>query len=404
MISCAETQAEDVIATMECLTALGAFIGRNENGFAVSPVDKKNLPKETIFFPCGESGSTLRFMLPVACALGIRGAFEMKGRLPRRPINPLDEQLENHGIKLWREGDVLHCEGQLQPGDDYEIPGDISSQFISGLIMALPLLNAPSRLSVTGTVESGGYIEMTLEAAEAFGMKIEVEKDYYRTEHSGSFMSRNVREYKFDGTETYKSPGIIETEGDWSNSAYWMCAGAMPRGRVVLHGLNKNSAQGDSALYKILSKMGADVSAVEDAILVKEDRRHSIEIDARPIPDLIPVLAAIASVGSGKTTIRNAQRLRIKESDRLTSTKDVLKSLGASIQETADGLMIDGVKSLRGGTVDSHDDHRIAMMAAIASAACESVPVTINGAECVNKSYPNFWNDLRSLGKKVIEG
>jgi len=408
LIACRETEAEDVMATIDCLSVLGAVVGRNEDGFAVTPIDRGSLPKKSkkpIIFKVGESGSTLRFMLPIVCALGIRGAFEMKGRLPKRPLKPLDKQLEEHGIRLWREEDkedVLHCEGQLKAADDYVLPGDISSQFISGLLMAFPLLEKPSRLTVTGNMESAGYVDMTLQAEEAFGQKLEVKHNYYKNDLNTRFDTRQNTEYIVSGLGVYTSPGRIETEGDWSNSAFWMCAGAMPRGNIKLKGLKRDTTQGDREIYKILVKMGADVSWDDDVIHVKEDMRHSTEIDARAIPDLIPVLAAVASVGSGKTIIRNASRLRIKESDRLAATTQTLKTLGADIKETRDGLVIDGVKGLKGGIVDVHGDHRIAMMAAIASSACIH-PVTINGAEAVNKSYPDFWKDLRSLGKKAIE-
>lgn len=406
LISCRDTEAEDIFATIECLSALGAVIGRNEDGFAVTPIERDSLKAasdKTFAFPCGESGSTLRFMLPIVCALGIRGAFEMKGRLPERPLAPLDAQLHNHGIRLWRDKpSVLNCEGQLQHGNDYNIPGDISSQFISGLLMGLSLLKKPSRLTVSGTTESAGYIELTLETAEAFGKKPEVSKSYYDNELNTCFDTRGNTVYIVGGEGDFKSPGYVETEGDWSNGAFWLCAGAMPRGNIRLTGLRKDSIQGDREIYLILSKMGAGISWENEGIRVKEDKRHSMEIDCTQIPDLVPVLAAVACVGSGLTTFQNASRLRIKESDRLTATAKTLSALGANICETSDKLMVEGVPILRGGTVDAHGDHRIAMMAAIASAACTQL-ITVTGAQAVNKSYPNFWKDLALLGKKVIE-
>ncbi|MCL2388492.1 MAG: 3-phosphoshikimate 1-carboxyvinyltransferase [Defluviitaleaceae bacterium] len=402
-ILCAETEAEDIRATIDCLSALGSVIVRNEDGFSVTPICRVQLSqraKNMIVFPCGESGSTLRFMLPVVCALGVRGAFEMKGRLPQRPLSPLDSQLENHGIRLWRDdvsstklqsakdgsGVFLHCEGQLQPSENYELAGDISSQYITGLLMALPLLEKSSRLTVHEPIESADYITMTLDAAEAFGYKPPINRNMYELRGVGSFTS----------------PSRVETEGDWSNGAFWLCAGAMPHGDISLKGLRKNSSQGDRQIYDILDKMGVNISWQDETIRIKEAQRNSLQIDARAIPDLIPVLAAVAAVGNGTTIFQNASRLRIKESDRLMSTAKTLATLGADIKETPDGLIVTGVKSLKGGTVDAHGDHRIAMMAAIASAAC-SEPVTITGAQAVNKSYPNFWRDLESLGKKVVK-
>jgi 3-phosphoshikimate 1-carboxyvinyltransferase len=405
LISCRNTGAEDVHATINCLSALGCVIGRNEDGFAVTPIDRTDLPyhsKEPLIFPCGESGSTLRFMLPIVCALGIRGAFEMKGRLPDRPLSPLDTQLEEHGITLHREKNMLYCEGELKPKFDYKLPGDVSSQYVSGLLMALPLLSKPSRLTVTGSIESAGYIEMTLQAAESFGQRPEITQNLYDDEQNTSFDTRQKTEYNIRGMSLFESPGRVETEGDWSNSAFWLCAGAMPRGNIRVKGLRRDTHQGDRDIYNILAKMGADIIWEGDVLTVKEDKRFSTEVDGRLIPDLIPIIAAVACVGSGKTHIRNASRLRIKECDRLVATAKILTTLGADIVENPDGFTINGVPKLRGGVVDAHNDHRIAMMAAIASAACVH-PVTITGAQAVNKSYPDFWKDLRAMGKKVIE-
>jgi len=388
-IFCRETNAEDIRATIDCLMALGAVISKNENGFSVSPIDGEKLPvnsEKPLILPCCESGSTLRFMLPVINALGVHGAFHMEGRLSQRPLVPLDEQLKKHGIEIWNESEnVLCCKGQLIPADDYILPGNISSQYISGLLMALPLLNKPSRLSVTAPIESADYIELTLNTAEKFDCEIKMKGT----------------EYEITPT-AFKSPKTIEAEGDWSNSAFWLCAGAMQGGDIKMTGLNRSSTQGDREIYEILEKMGAKISCEGGEIHVQEDRRRIIEINGSAIPDLIPVLAAVASVGEGETVFKNAERLRIKESDRLMSTTKTLSALGADICETQDGLLVRGKKSLRGGIIDAHGDHRIAMTAAIASAACTE-NVVITGAQAVNKSYPAFWSDLRSLGKTIIE-
>lgn len=398
LITSRATEAEDIIATMECLNALGAMISRNESGFSVTPVDLSCVPlglDEPVLFPVCESGSTLRFLLPVVCALGIRAVFEMKGRLPERPLAPLDEQLKNHGINIWREGrEFLHVEGRLEPGGDYFLPGDVSSQYITGLIMALSLLDNPSTLTVGTPIESVGYLDMTLDVAEVFGVKPESQNN--RLDSSESV------EYKIRGGGIFVSPGQVDTEGDWSNSAFWLCAGAMPKGKVTLTGLDKNSSQGDREVSHILSRMGANIEWSGNALVSEEKERLATEIDASAIPDLIPTLAAVAAVSKGTTIVVNAARLRIKESDRLMAIANTLSALGAEIRETADGLVIEGKDSLRGGTVDAHGDHRIAMMAAIASAACTE-PVTIIGAQAVNKSYPKFWRDLELMGKRIQE-
>jgi len=255
-------------------------------------------------------------------------------------------------------------------------------------MMALPLLDKPSRIIITPPIESADYIEMTVSTAREFGNEIK------------TYMDGNNHIYEII-TGAYKSPEQTETEGDWSNGAFWLCAGAMPGGDIRLRGLREDSKQGDRLIYDILSSAGADISRENGFIHVREGKRRLTEVDARAIPDLIPVLAAVAAVSEGTTVFKNASRLRLKESDRLKSTAETLSSIGANIKETSDGLIAEGVKSLKGGvSVDSFGDHRIAMTAAIASAACEN-PLVIENAQAVNKSYPRFWEDLRLLGKEV---
>ncbi|MCL2199042.1 MAG: 3-phosphoshikimate 1-carboxyvinyltransferase [Defluviitaleaceae bacterium] len=386
-ISCAETNAEDIVATISCLSALGARIVKKEDGFFVTPIDRDSLPRGVVTLPCCESGSTLRFLLPVVAALGVHGAFEMKGRLAERPLAPLDEQLQKHGVKLWRDDDgLLHCEGQLSSGD-FVLPGDVSSQYVTGLLMALPLLGDGSVLTVSTPVESADYIEITKKTAREFGVK------------SVTINSPESVRYTISPCE-FKSPERVTAEGDWSNSAFWLCAGAMPGGDMTVSGLEKNSTQGDREIVNILEKMGARVTWEAKSVNIKEGTRTLPEIDGAAIPDLIPVLAAVAAVSEGTTIFKNAARLRIKESDRLKTTADTLSKLGADIKETPDGLIVNGKKTLIGGEVNGHGDHRIPMMAAVASTACQN-PVTVTGAQAVNKSYPAFWEDLRLLGKKT---
>jgi len=398
-ISSAPTEAEDVAATMACLTALGATIrpyslpreGCPEGagwcppteGWLITPIDHNNLPTHAVL-PCRESGSTFRFMLPLVCALGVSGEFHMAGRLPERPLAPLDEELTRQGITLTRpEPKILCTEGKLQAGD-FLLPGNVSSQYITGLLMALPLLTGDSTLTVEGRVESADYIHMTREATAAFGRTPTLIENRYEIQGGGQ----------------YQSPGTVNSEGDWSNAAFWLCAGAMPGGNIALQGLDPQSRQGDKALVDILAKMGAKITWTDSVVTVQEGTRSALQIDAAAIPDLIPVLSAVAAVSRGYTVIKNAARLRLKESDRLAATATVLNTLGAKIQETPDGLKIEGVPFLTGGTVDAWGDHRIAMMAAIASTACKH-PVTITGAEAVRKSYPQFWQELAALGKEV---
>ena len=391
-----DSGAQDIEATIACLGALGAQITRSEGGFTVVPINRRNsIPPDSgaaVILPCGESGSTLRFLLPVVCALGASAAFRMEGRLPQRPLAPLDAELQRGGIRLWREGaDILRCEGRLSPSN-YHLSGDVSSQYISGLLFTLPLLDAPSRLTVAHPVESADYIAMTLEALDAFGRKPTI------TEHCGK--APNETWYDSAPSGAFISPRRIAAEGDWSNAAFWLCAGAMPGGDVQVSGLKQNSAQGDREVCAILARMGAQVNWEGGTLRVREGRRLGTEIDARAIPDLVPVLAAVAAVAEGTTVIRNAARLRLKESDRLATTTATLTALGADITETEDSLVIEGRRHLNGGAADAAGDHRIAMMAAIASAACAGT-VRICCAQAVNKSYPAFWSDCAALGKTV---
>jgi len=381
VISCEHTGAEDIKATVACLEALGAGITELPDGFDVKPIDFGNLP-ETCVLPCKESGSTFRFMLPVVCALGVTGEFQMEGRLPERPLAPLDTQLTSKGITLSKPTPTtLRCEGQLASGA-YTLPGNVSSQYISGLLMALPLLEADSTLEIRDDIQSGDYIEITLGVQRAFGV-----------EHP---LSSQV--YTISGDAKYMSPEHVVADGDWSNGAFWLACGAMPGGNVTLKRMNPNSLQGDRRMADIITQIGANLSWDEDHVTVREGKRNAVEIDAGAIPDLIPVISAILSVANGTSVITNASRLRIKESDRLATTASTLNALGAKITELEDGLIIEGVPSLKGGTVDACNDHRIAMTAAVASLACtESVILT--GAQAVNKSYPKLWEDFEKLGK-----
>ncbi len=330
--------------------------------------------------PCGESGSTLRFLLPVVGALGVPAVFQMEGRLPDRPLQPLWDLLVNHGMVLRKEGGLLYCSGRLSPGV-YEIPGDISSQYVSGLLFALPLLSGHSTLSVSGAVESADYIAMTEDALSLF--RVPFEKEGFRYRLGGQAVSPPAE-------------ADFAVESDWSSAAFFLCLGALCRKGVSIRGLNLLSRQGDKKVLDLLAAFGARVTVSEDAVLVRRKKLRGVEVDASAIPDLIPVLSVVASVAEGRTVIRHAERLRLKESDRLKTTAALLSGLGANVQETEDGLVIDGVPSLRGGTVSSANDHRIAMSAAVASAVCDH-PVTLRNPDCVSKSFPGFWQIFSAL-------
>jgi len=372
-ISC-PTLSQDISATAACLQALGADISYENGIFTVRP----GMQAGSGILPCGESGSTLRFLLPVAAALGKSITFRMEGRLPIRPLAPLDQQLMCHGVSLSRpQPDLLICEGQLQPGS-YSLPGNVSSQFISGLLFALPLLDGPSTLTVTGTLESAPYVHMTLSALRQFGVDIQAEHQTY-----------TIRPVPF------RSPHTAAVESDWSNAAFWLAAGALGK-PVTVTGLDCNSLQGDRAMVELLRRMGAACSAEGQSVTVSPGALHAVDIDAAAIPDLVPILSVVASAAPGTTRIYNAARLRLKESDRLETVCRMLHALGGRAEETADGLLIHGGTPLSGGTADSCGDHRIAMAAAIAS-LLSTGPVTVTGAEAVEKSYPRFWDDFIRL-------
>ena len=360
---------QDIAATAACLNALGAGVEYRCGQFRVTPIRR---PVSGAELDCGESGSTLRFLLPVVCALGAEGRFLLRGRLPERPLSPLWEELEQHGAVLGRPArDAVSFSGQLRSGE-YRIPGDISSQYVSGLLFALPLLEGESTLIPVNRLESAGYIEMTKRAQALFGLR-----------WSGD---RAGETWRLLSDRQYRSPGTAEVEGDWSGAAFWLAADALSDGEITVTGLDPDSAQGDRAAAELIPRI----------------RRGGAVIDLSGVPDLAPPLAAVAAATPGETRFVNAGRLRLKESDRLQSVCAMVNALGGEAKEEPEALIVRGKDCLRGGTVDSCRDHRIAMAAAVAAIRCRE-PVRILGAEAVEKSYPAFWEDYRRLGGNVQE-
>ena len=343
--------SQDIQATRRCMAALKA--------------PGEDLP----VLDCGESGSTLRFLIPVALALRGGGRFTGRGRLMERPQKPYFDLFDEKGIAYRQEDGVLTVQGRLTPGT-FALPGDVSSQFVTGLLYALPLLEGDSRITLTTPLESRGYVDMTLEALERFGIRAECP---------------DGRTLRVPGGQTYR-PCRAAVESDYSQAAFYYAANGLG-GQVEILGLNPRSAQGDRCIVPYHMQLCGPGEA---------------ELDVSQCPDLVPPLAAHAALRQGITRIVNAARLRIKESDRLTAVTQVLTALGADVVEGADRLTITGQpEGLVGGvTVDSHNDHRIAMMAAIAATRC-AAPVTIIGAECVAKSYPDFWEDYERLGGQI---
>ena len=368
---------DDIDATIECLCALGASITRTADGFDVMPITQAPIQAD---LDVRESGSTLRFLLPVVAALGTHARITRRGRLPERPLAPLDALLEQHGAHIENAG-ILDVFGQLC-GIEYAIAANISSQFISGLLFALPLLDSPTDCTVRliGHIESRPYLDMTLAALAAFGISVR-EQDGVLTIPAHS---------------RYHSPDNLVVGGDWSGAAAFACMGAVGKHPITLTGLDAHSAQGDRAALDVLSRMGAQICVTPTEITVSPAPLHGVELNASDIPDLVPVLAATAALANGTTRITGAARLRIKESDRLSTTTAVLRTLGADITETEDGLIITGKPTLTGGEVPAFGDHRIAMTAAVASLGCTGA-VTVDGAQAVAKSYPTFWEQLQAL-------
>lgn len=379
IIECEETN-DDIIATAECLCALGASITREATCYKVTPISTHE--KEALL-PCNESGSTLRFLLPICAALGGEFTFDMKGRLPSRPLSPLKELLEARGIEFSLPSPSrLTIKGKLI-GDDFEIAGNVSSQFITGLLFALTLSKRRSSVTVTTKLESAPYVNITLDALSLFGVDIIKKEGRYVIPDNAKLIS----------------PKKLSVEGDWSNAAFPLALGIIGKEPISVCGLIKSSSQGDKKIIDILQAFGGEINESNGIFTAKPSSIHGTEIDASQIPDLVPIIATVASLAKGKTVIKNASRLRLKESDRLLSVSTVLCGLGANISQTDDGLIIEGVEALMGGDVYSFGDHRIAMSAAVAAAVCKE-SVSLRDAEATQKSYPSFWKDMCALGLK----
>lgn len=375
---CMEQRSADIDATLECLAALGAQVSEEPGGVSVIGIGRTC---ENPLLDCKESGSTLRFLLPVAAAVCEKAQFVGRGRLPERPIGELIRAMEAHGVTFTAERLPLSISGKLM-GGTYSLPGNISSQYLTGLLLALPLLSESSRIQLTTRLESAAYVEITLHALRRFGVQVSKKQD----------------SFEIPGRQKFRSPGQITVEGDWSNAAFFLAAGALGA-PVRVAGLSLTSLQGDRAILDALMAFGAAVEATGDAIRVAPAPLNGCEIDVADTPDLLPVLAVLGACARGETRLVNAARLRLKESDRLASVSDMLRALGGDVLELPDALVIRG-GALHGGAVDSRNDHRIVMAAAVASVCC-SGEVTIFGADAVQKSYPAFFSDFNRLGGKA---
>ncbi len=380
--------ADDIEATLECLLALGV-----ESQVLKSTVVKSGLDviveglggrwPSSATIKARESGSTLRFMIPVALASKGQKAFEGKGRLVERPITPYIEIFEKIGLDYNYNGELpLQVDGQLKSGQ-FRIPGNISSQFITGLLMALPILEGDSEIIVEGELESASYVDLTLDVLQAFGIHV-------KSTETG---------YTIKGSQSYKACAY-EVEGDYSQAAFFIAAGLLGQAPLVIKGLSKDSKQGDKAMIDIVKNMGGVIEWQDNKLLVHPSELHGTTIDLKDCPDLGPIVSVLGALSKGTTTIINAERLRIKESDRLAAMTSELKKMGAHIEERQDGMVINGVPSLMGAKVDGWNDHRIVMALTVAGIKTFN-GVRIKGAEAVKKSYPDFFEDVKALGGQV---
>lgn len=375
-IKCASS-SEDIDATISCLRSMGSNIVKIGNYYIVPKVSVH--AGQSVTLDCNESGTTLRFMMCIAAGLGLCARFKGSDRLFQRPLSPLEDVLTDHGIVISRDSDGRIIQSGRAFGTTYSISGDVSSQFISGLLMMLPLCGGQS-VEVTGKFESKPYVDLTVSALRLADLNV--------LEEGRKFTVRG----RYDMRDS-------AVEGDWSNAAFWLTLGALGA-EVKVTGLCEESAQGDKEIMSYLTRFGAEKTADDRGLsFVKIDMSGTV-IDVSDTPDLVPVLAVAASFAKGKSEIIGAKRLRLKESDRLETVTEMINAMGGNCKCTQDGLVIDGSQKLSGGVVNAQNDHRIAMAAAIGAVYCDA-PVTIEGAHAVNKSYPGFFEDIESLGVKI---
>ena len=371
--------SKDIAATAHCFEALGAKLVFSGNELTVEkPLDRGNIPSDAELF-CNESGSTARFLLPLASLLCTRGAvLTGAGKLPERPFEDLCAALEAAGARFDSHHLPMRILQHANPHGYFEIRGNVSSQYITGLLFILPLCGAQG-IRLTTALESAGYVALTADALRRYGVRVEHDGDIFRTVGS------------------YRAPGgVIDAQGDWSNAAFWLCA-ADADATVTVTGLDLTSSQPDRRVCEILQSMGMKVDASDNRVTVSAPNgTHGMRFDARDIPDLVPILCVRAAVSQGETVITGISRLRIKESDRVQTVCELVTKLGGDIRADADSITVRGVRRLTGGTVDSFNDHRIAMSAAVA-AVFSTAPVTIRGCRAVEKSYPLFYKHYEAL-------
>lgn len=383
--------SDDIIATLEAMKSLGVQVldiekeTEHTSTIVIDGTDDLKLINDTI--DCFESGSTIRFLMPLVTLPNKKVTVTGRGRLVERPMDTYYKMFEKQNIKYkTTQGNLpVTIEGRLNPGT-FEMKGDISSQFITGLLFTLPLLNGDSKVVITTELESKGYVDLTLDMLKKFDIEVE---------------NINYQEFRVKGNQKY-SAHDYKVEGDYSQIAFWIVAGVL-NGEIKCDNIDLNSLQGDKVVLDIVKEMGGDLEAKEDYVIARKSKTRGTTIDASECPDIIPVLSVLASVSEGETRVINGKRLRIKESDRLNSTATIINDMGGDVEELEDGLIIRGVEKLKGGvTIDSYGDHRIAMALGVASTICTK-PIIVTNSHVVSKSYPNFWEDFVKVGGKIDE-
>lgn len=372
--------SNDVMATINAAKTLGADIKIIEDRLIID--SRLAFSKNYITINCNESGSTLRFLVPIVSAYGISAQFEGVNSLISRPMNVYADVLPKFGVKCTYEETLpFVVEGKLKPGT-FLISGDISSQFITGLLLALPILQADSEIILANPEEASGYVDMTIKTMAKFGVKI----------------IKNENGFKVPGRQQYRAQDYT-IEGDWSQAAFFLAAGAIGES-ITARGLKMNSLQGDRAISKLLHRMGADVKYSENSITVSPGKLSGFNVFSAPTPDLVPILAILGACADGATRILGASRLKFKESDRLRALHDGLKDLGVNVTETDDGLLIEGRRYFNNINLNGFNDHRIVMAFSIAAIKADG-NICISEAESVSKSYPSFFEDYNKLGGRV---
>ena len=380
--------SDDTQATLNAIKALGAETELQENCWTVHGPESLETPDSPI--DCRESGSTLRFMIPVAALANGSSTFIFGASLEKRPVAPLLESLKELGaesaLQLRKDSSFVDVRGGGIRGGKTSIRGDISSQFISGLLFACPKAKEDTEITVTTMLESKGYVKMTMEVLAKHGVKASAASDFSRL--------------WIPSNQSY-SPCDHAVPGDFSSASFLLAAAAITSSRVTVKNLDYQTTQGDKTIVDILEKMGSAVKVRNNFVEVEGKQLTAVDVDAKDIPDLVPVCTVLACYAKGTSEIYNAKRLRYKESDRLGSLHAELTKMGADIIMKEDGLTIKGSCAMHGATIDPHNDHRIAMACAVAALGARG-ETKIQNVECINKSYPQFFSDLRLLGANVV--